>query len=133
MLCKRCSLTPILRTFPSERRSTPTLVHLSPRHLLILRRYVFDNYTWDKSPGDFSTFAGKPIPARVPLTAIVSGILPLARMRACIIFIPPPFQALSPVTHFRHPQVAHQRSSPNFLTKFAQLVPLLIGMRSAAL
>lgn len=63
------------------------------RHLFILRRYVFDNYTWDKSPGDFSTFNGKnPIPARVPLTALLSGtptLSPPARMCTCVIFISP--------------------------------------------
>ncbi|KAF8496238.1 hypothetical protein F5888DRAFT_1794754 [Russula emetica] len=44
-------------------------------HLAYLskRTYVFDNYTWDKSPGDFSTFYGKTITARVPLTALLSG------------------------------------------------------------
>ncbi|KAH8985176.1 hypothetical protein EDB92DRAFT_2091842 [Lactarius akahatsu] len=44
-------------------------------HLAYLsnRIYVFDNYTWDKTPGDFSSFNGKPIPARVPLTALLSG------------------------------------------------------------
>ncbi|KAH9023701.1 hypothetical protein EDB84DRAFT_1508301 [Lactarius hengduanensis] len=44
-------------------------------HLAYLskRIYVFDNYTWDKMPGDFSSFNGKPIPARVPLTALLSG------------------------------------------------------------
>jgi len=54
--------------------------HLSPCHLLILRRYVFDNYTWDKEPGDFSTFSfnGKLIPARVPLTALLSGTPPFS-------------------------------------------------------
>ena len=36
-------------------------------------RYVFENYTWDTTPGDFSSFNGKPIPARVPLTALLSG------------------------------------------------------------
>ena len=36
-------------------------------------RYVFENYTWDKTPGDFSSFNGKPIPAKVPLTALLSG------------------------------------------------------------
>ncbi|KAH9052835.1 hypothetical protein EDB87DRAFT_1691372 [Lactarius vividus] len=30
-------------------------------------------FLWDKTPDDFSNFNGKPIPARVPLTAILSG------------------------------------------------------------
>jgi hypothetical protein len=33
-----------------------------------------------------------------------------------------PFQAPSPATHFRHPQVALPRSFPSFLTKFAHIV-----------
>ncbi|KAI0277581.1 hypothetical protein BGY98DRAFT_979166 [Russula aff. rugulosa BPL654] len=43
-------------------------------HLAYLskRTYVFDNYTWDRTPGDFSKFADNKIPARVPLTALVS-------------------------------------------------------------
>jgi len=45
---------------------------LTPR-LLFFSRYVFDNYTWDKTSDDFSSFNGKPIPARVPLTALLSG------------------------------------------------------------
>jgi hypothetical protein len=36
-------------------------------------RYVFENYTWERTSGDFSSFNGKPIPARVPLTALLSG------------------------------------------------------------
>ncbi|KAI0270422.1 hypothetical protein BC834DRAFT_967221 [Gloeopeniophorella convolvens] len=44
-------------------------------HLAYLskRTYVFDNYTWEKTANDFSDFNGKPIPARVPLTALVVG------------------------------------------------------------
>jgi hypothetical protein len=44
-------------------------------HLAYLsnRIYVFENYTWEKTSGDFSSFNGKPIPARVPLTALLSG------------------------------------------------------------
>ncbi|KAI9453286.1 hypothetical protein F5148DRAFT_1233692 [Russula earlei] len=44
-------------------------------HLAYLskRTYVFENYTWDMTPGDFSNFQGKPIPARVPLTSLLSG------------------------------------------------------------
>ncbi|KAH9966164.1 hypothetical protein BGW80DRAFT_1230443 [Lactifluus volemus] len=44
-------------------------------HLAYLakRTYVFENYTWDKTSDDFSNYNGKPIPARVPLTALLSG------------------------------------------------------------
>ncbi|KAH9958137.1 hypothetical protein BC827DRAFT_617814 [Russula dissimulans] len=37
------------------------------------RIYVFENYTWDTTSGDYSNFQGNPIPARVPLTALISG------------------------------------------------------------
>jgi hypothetical protein len=101
--------------------------------MLILARYVFDNYTWDRTSGDFSTFNGKPIPARVPLTALLSGLFPsshlYARVRGPDLS---PFQAPSPATHFRHPQVAHPRLFPSFLTKSAQIVLLLIQARSMA-
>ncbi|KAH9958800.1 hypothetical protein BGW80DRAFT_1372781 [Lactifluus volemus] len=30
------------------------------------------NYTWDKTSNDFSNYNGKPIPTRVPLTALLS-------------------------------------------------------------
>ncbi|KAI0291368.1 hypothetical protein B0F90DRAFT_1777336 [Multifurca ochricompacta] len=44
-------------------------------HLAYLakRTFVFDNYTWDKTSSDFSSFNDKRIPARVPLTALLSG------------------------------------------------------------
>ncbi|KAI0288655.1 hypothetical protein BC826DRAFT_915561 [Russula brevipes] len=44
-------------------------------HLAYLakRTYVFENYTWEQTSSDFSQFNGKPIPARVPLTALLSG------------------------------------------------------------
>ncbi|KAH9958796.1 hypothetical protein BGW80DRAFT_1465117 [Lactifluus volemus] len=38
-----------------------------------IRLYVFENYTWDKTSDDFSNYNGKPIPVRVPLTALLSG------------------------------------------------------------
>ena len=99
--------------------------------MLILARYVFDNYTWDKTSGDFSTFNGKPIPARVPLTALLSGLLPSTRL--CVRVHDPdlsPFQAPSLATHFHHPQVAHLRLFPSFSTKFARIVLSSIQMRS---
>ncbi|KAI0289296.1 hypothetical protein BC826DRAFT_1032786 [Russula brevipes] len=44
-------------------------------HLAYLakRIYVFENYTWAKTSGDFSHFNDNPIPARVPLTSLLSG------------------------------------------------------------
>ncbi|KAI0270423.1 hypothetical protein BC834DRAFT_967222 [Gloeopeniophorella convolvens] len=37
------------------------------------RTYVFHNFTWDGRPEDYSEFNGKSIPARVPLTALITG------------------------------------------------------------
>ncbi|KAI0246305.1 hypothetical protein BJV78DRAFT_1286531 [Lactifluus subvellereus] len=40
---------------------------------LTRRTYVFEKYTWDKTvSGDYSIFNGKRIPARVPLTPLLS-------------------------------------------------------------
>lgn len=37
--------------------------------------FVFDNFTWDRDAVNYSMFNGKFIPARIPLSAIVSGAL----------------------------------------------------------
>ncbi|KAJ6562658.1 hypothetical protein B0H19DRAFT_1069255 [Mycena capillaripes] len=37
------------------------------------RAYVFDNYTWDRDGPEISQWNGKPIPARIPLSALISG------------------------------------------------------------
>ncbi|KAJ7096994.1 hypothetical protein C8R43DRAFT_1092389 [Mycena crocata] len=37
------------------------------------RAYVFDNYTWAREGPEISSWNGKPIPARIPLSAIISG------------------------------------------------------------
>ncbi|KAG2147827.1 uncharacterized protein EDB93DRAFT_1145545 [Suillus bovinus] len=37
------------------------------------RAFVFDNFTWDRDAPDYSTFNGKLIPTRIPLSAIISG------------------------------------------------------------
>ncbi|KAI0270425.1 hypothetical protein BC834DRAFT_818943 [Gloeopeniophorella convolvens] len=44
-------------------------------HLAYLseRTYVFPNFTWDPTPGDYSKFNGKRIPSRVPLTTLLAG------------------------------------------------------------
>ncbi|KAI0061373.1 hypothetical protein BV25DRAFT_1826885 [Artomyces pyxidatus] len=44
-------------------------------HLAYLakRTYVFDNYTWEVTSEDYSDYNGKPIPARIPLTALLAG------------------------------------------------------------
>jgi hypothetical protein len=50
---------------------------------------VFENYTWEKTPGDFSHFNDKPIPARVPLTALLSGAPRFPRLLPYPYFISP--------------------------------------------
>lgn len=44
-------------------------------HLAYLsgRAFVFDNYTWDRSPSEYSTFNGKKIPSRVPVSTMLAG------------------------------------------------------------
>ncbi|KAF9219945.1 hypothetical protein BS17DRAFT_788327 [Gyrodon lividus] len=37
------------------------------------RAFVFDNFTWDRNGPDYAEFNGKLIPARIPLSALVSG------------------------------------------------------------
>lgn len=58
---------------PDVRNLPPPAAHSA---LIFFCRYVFDNYTWEKTSGDFSSFNDKPIPARVPLTALLSGAPP---------------------------------------------------------
>ncbi|KAH7873870.1 uncharacterized protein C8R40DRAFT_1112118 [Lentinula edodes] len=44
-------------------------------HLAYLsgRSFVFDNYTWDRSPSEYSTFNGKTILSRVPVSTMLAG------------------------------------------------------------
>lgn len=46
-------------------------------HLAYLsgRSFVFDNYTWDRSPSEYSTFNGKTILSRVPVSTMLAGTL----------------------------------------------------------
>ncbi|KAG0696006.1 hypothetical protein DFH29DRAFT_243008 [Suillus ampliporus] len=37
------------------------------------RAFVFDNFTWELDALDYSTFNGKLVPARIPLSAFISG------------------------------------------------------------
>ncbi|KAI0695426.1 hypothetical protein C8T65DRAFT_584301 [Cerioporus squamosus] len=38
------------------------------------RAFVFYNYTWNDNPSeDYADYAGKPIPSRIPLTALIRG------------------------------------------------------------
>jgi hypothetical protein len=41
--------------------------------IYLLYSYVFDNYTWDRDGPEYSTFNGKLIPSRIPLSAMISG------------------------------------------------------------
>ncbi|KAJ3744267.1 hypothetical protein DFH05DRAFT_1494529 [Lentinula detonsa] len=44
-------------------------------HLALLsgRSFVFDNYTWDRSTSEYSSFNGKTIPSRVPVSTMLAG------------------------------------------------------------
>ncbi|EJF63735.1 hypothetical protein DICSQDRAFT_54612 [Dichomitus squalens LYAD-421 SS1] len=37
------------------------------------RAFVFDNYTWSRGESDYSLYNLKPIPSRIPLTALIQG------------------------------------------------------------
>jgi hypothetical protein len=39
--------------------------------------FVFNNFTWERDALDYSTFNGKLIPSRIPLSAIISGTFPM--------------------------------------------------------
>jgi hypothetical protein len=47
--------------------------------------YVYQNYTWDTIDGDFSSYNDNRIPARVPLTAILSDMLPCSPAKTCVL------------------------------------------------
>ena len=38
-------------------------------------RFVFDNYTWSRGEEDYSLYNLKPIPSRIPLSALIQGEL----------------------------------------------------------
>lgn len=60
--------------------SDATRATLSERSILS-RRFVFDNYTWSRDEGDYSLYNLKPIPSRIPLTALIRGVRsPLLRL-----------------------------------------------------
>ena len=66
-------------------------------------------------PATFRLVNGKPIPVRVPLAALLSGLLLSPRLYVRV--RDPdlsPIQVPSLATHFRHPQVAHSRLFPSF-------------------
>lgn len=57
--------------------SSPLSQLFSPLLLVSsLCSYVFQNYTWDFTDGDFAHYKDNRIPARVPLTALLSGMRP---------------------------------------------------------
>ncbi|KAI0781336.1 hypothetical protein BD413DRAFT_464016 [Trametes elegans] len=37
------------------------------------RAYVFHNYSWNEDGSDYSDYAGKPIPSRIPMSALIRG------------------------------------------------------------
>lgn len=37
-------------------------------------RFVFDNYTWARDGPEYAAYNGRLIPARIPLSAIISGM-----------------------------------------------------------
>ncbi|KAI0826561.1 hypothetical protein BC628DRAFT_1319723 [Trametes gibbosa] len=39
------------------------------------RAFVFDNYTWSRDESDYSIYNLKPIPSRIPLTALIRGTI----------------------------------------------------------
>lgn len=41
--------------------------------ILIVPRFVFDDYVWNPDGSTYSDYNGKLIPSRIPLTALVSG------------------------------------------------------------
>lgn len=54
-----------------------------------LNRFVFDNFTWDRDGPEFSDYNGKLIPARIPMSAMISGEIPTSS-----IFVPPYWRGL---------------------------------------
>lgn len=59
-----------LRDESSVSRHQPTTTHHAP---LFFYSFVFDNYTWARDGPEYAEFNGKLIPARIPLSAIISG------------------------------------------------------------
>ena len=85
--------------------------------------YVFENYTWDKTvSGDISSFNGKKIPARVPLTALLSGASPFLSYVMCAPHFTLQPQAQLQEIPFRHLRIRHPRSYPSFSIKYALTV-----------
>lgn len=58
--------------YAAQRAYVSLTVLGTPKHSLP-HRYVFDNYTWDRYGPEISSWNGKPIPARIPLSALISG------------------------------------------------------------
>ena len=78
--CKKYYSTPIS---PTSRIGRTYILLISPSMILSCyadtpphSRFVFYNYTWNDNPSeDYSDYAGKPIPSRIPLSALVAGEL----------------------------------------------------------
>jgi len=103
---------------------------LSRRLILCFLSYVFQNYTWDTIEGDFSYYKDNRIPARVPLTALLSGMPhPFHRTHLRTQFL---FSIQAPLLgiHFRHHPAARPRSPSNSSRKYARTRPSSIRTRS---
>jgi hypothetical protein len=77
--------SPILQSecmsFDHSYVQAPIEIFMNSRHPFgLLNSYVFEDYEWTKKSGDFSRFNTKWIPARVPLTALLSGALYATRI-----------------------------------------------------
>lgn len=63
----------ILLTPPSE-RNYQSISSFARRTNSSCIRFVFDNYTWNPDGSDYSSWNGKLIPSRVPLSTMLSGM-----------------------------------------------------------
>lgn len=115
------------RTYVPSVHPLPVLrLNLSPLVVLVSSpgRYVFQNYTWEPTDGDFAYYKDNRIPARVPLTALLSGMLPPFHSLCCLhTFSFIPRQALLLGIHFHHPPVARLQSWRSTLRKYARTPP----------
>ena len=115
-------------------RRPPPLVLIYLRNLFSSpsASYVFENYTWDKTDKDFSTYNRNPIPARVPLTALLSGT-PLFPPILRTLHPYSETQAQLPEIPFHHPRIRHPRSFLSSSIKYALTALLSIARRSTTL
>ena len=138
--CKRCSSQATSHTSLAECASflhSPAglLAPSSPSSLsvsfcLSFGSNVFQNYTWERTNGEYSWFGNNLIPARVPLTALLSGMLlpfPRSHLRIRSFLL---CQVLLPGIHFRPPSMPCPQSPSTSSRKYAQTLPSSIPVRS---